>query len=168
MQPEQFQTSHQSNNTRLAETVELKSFRTRVKRIHVDEAHFILTAGVSRNGIPPFRPAWGTLNEVRSRLFPNIPCQALSATLPPSILHTVRLKLSLSHDATVIQTSINRPNIVYCRHPLVNSIKDMRNLDFLIPTNLSPPMRLPKVILFFMIMLSRTTSLQGHQPYVCK
>jgi len=47
-----------------------------------------------------------------------------------------------------IKLSSNRPNTVYATHPIVGSLSDFRNLDFLIPEPYPVDFRLPKTLVF--------------------
>jgi hypothetical protein len=47
---------------RLAQIIRHSQFSKLVKRVHVDEAHNIYTAGISLYDQPAFRPAWGHLH----------------------------------------------------------------------------------------------------------
>ena len=58
-------------------------FRKRI--VHINEAHFIYTAGAELYGLPAFRPAWGQLGEVRIKLGKVVAFQALSGTQPAHI-----------------------------------------------------------------------------------
>ncbi|KAK0434245.1 P-loop containing nucleoside triphosphate hydrolase protein [Armillaria borealis] len=60
-------------------------FQQRIRRIHVDEAHFIFFAGEKRYGIDAFREAWGRLREIKDVLPSRIPWQALTASCPPHL-----------------------------------------------------------------------------------
>ncbi|KAJ7703578.1 hypothetical protein B0H17DRAFT_912077, partial [Mycena rosella] len=82
-----------------------------------------------------FRPAWGSLNELRLRLPKDTPFQALSGTLPPHIKSAVISHLNYNPKTYVsLKLSSNRPNTIYATHKVVGSLKDFRNLDFLVPT----------------------------------
>jgi len=47
-----------------------------------------------------------------------------------------------------IKLSSNRPNTVYATHPIIGSLSDFRNLDFLIPEPYPVDFRLPKTLVF--------------------
>ncbi|KAJ7772814.1 hypothetical protein B0H14DRAFT_3859400 [Mycena olivaceomarginata] len=81
VQPEQLK-MYQGHLPRLARLLHKQCFLKTIARVHVDEAHFHYLAGLPQHGLPPFRPAWGTLNEFRLRLPKGTPFQALSGTLP--------------------------------------------------------------------------------------
>ena len=146
VQPEQF-FAFKGHLPRLANLLQGHSFRERVKRLFVDEAHNIATSGLPRDGQEAFRPAWAKLNEVRLRLPKAISVQALSATIPNHILDIVDKHLLLSPEHRIISLSINRPNIMYANHLLVGGINNYKNLDCIIPADLHPPIRLPKLLI---------------------
>ena len=62
-----------------------RKFNRLIKRLHVDEAHFIYSAGLDHYGLPVFRSAWGRLGEFRIKLGREITVQALSGTQPEHI-----------------------------------------------------------------------------------
>lgn len=120
-----------------------------VKRVHVDEAHFIHSAGTAQYGLPAFREAWGRLGEFRIKLGKSIPIQALSGTQPPHIKKLILENLLFDETSMVsIKLSSNRPNILYATHAIAGDLSDFRNLDFLIPDDCRPDARLPKTIVF--------------------
>ncbi|KAJ7242328.1 hypothetical protein C8J57DRAFT_1084414, partial [Mycena rebaudengoi] len=86
----------------------------------VDECHNIHTAGIKIHGRAPFRPAWGALGELRTRLPKVTSWQALSATVPPHIYKTIKEQLSFGEDVMVTKVSVNRKNLIYATHVLVN------------------------------------------------
>jgi len=124
-------------------------FTKLIKRVHVDEAHFIATAGLPRYGLPAFRPAWGRLGELRVKLRKHIPVQALSGTQPPHIKKVIIEGLLFNEEKLCsIKLSSNRRNTVYATHPIVGDLSDFRNLDFLVPASPSIDFRLPKTLVF--------------------
>ncbi|KAJ7240666.1 P-loop containing nucleoside triphosphate hydrolase protein [Mycena haematopus] len=97
-------------------------------------------------GLPAFRPAWGSLNELALRLPKGTPIQALSGTLPPHIKTTVIDHLNFDPAVFLsLKLSSNRPNIIYCTHRIVGLLTDFRNLDFLVSI---PFTRLVKVVIY--------------------
>ena len=124
-------------------------FRKRIARVHVDEAHFIYTAGVDLYGLTAFRVAWGRLAEFRIKLGKNVVFQALSGTQPEQIKKRIKENL-LFNDETLssIKLSSNRPNMAYATHPIVGMLSDFRNLDFLVPDPYPVEFRLPKTLVF--------------------
>ncbi|KAJ7272254.1 P-loop containing nucleoside triphosphate hydrolase protein [Mycena rebaudengoi] len=146
VQPEQFRLNH-GHLPKMARLLHDHKFVTKVKRVAVDEAHNIYTAGTKLNGRPPFRPAWGALDEVRSKLPKSTTWQALSATIPSHIYRCIHDHLGL-YDPINIRVSINRPNIIYANHVLIDGRRNLRNLDCIVPQPFHPPMRLPKLIIF--------------------
>jgi hypothetical protein len=57
-------------------------FWKRIVHVHINEAHFIYTAGLGLYGLPAFRPAWGALSDFQVKLGKNVVVQALSGTQP--------------------------------------------------------------------------------------
>jgi len=78
VQPEQL-SSIDGHLPRLARLINRdRKFAQRIRYLHVDEAHFIATAGQALYGVPAFRPAWGRLGELRIKLGRQVVVQALS------------------------------------------------------------------------------------------
>ncbi|KAF9545083.1 hypothetical protein CPC08DRAFT_649450 [Agrocybe pediades] len=138
---------YQGHLPRLAVCLHDKKFIDSIGHVFVDEAHNIFTSGTKKHEQPPFRPAWGALDEVRARLPKATTWQALSATLPLHILKRVDENLSFPQTRRLLRLSINRRNISYAVHTLVNGIQDFHNLDCVIPQPFHPPMRLPKLLI---------------------
>ncbi|KAJ7645870.1 hypothetical protein B0H17DRAFT_959312, partial [Mycena rosella] len=89
----------------------MPSFTKTIAHVHIDEVHNHSTVGVPSYGLPPFRPAWGSLNELRLRLPKDTPFQALSGTLPPHIKSAVISHLNYDPKTYVsLKLSSNRPN----------------------------------------------------------
>ncbi|KAK6996227.1 hypothetical protein R3P38DRAFT_2417634, partial [Favolaschia claudopus] len=63
VQPEQFRLQN-GHLPRLAKLLRNRVFVNKIKRLTIDEAHNIYTSGTTLNGRPPFRPAWGKLDEL--------------------------------------------------------------------------------------------------------
>ncbi|KAF8158781.1 P-loop containing nucleoside triphosphate hydrolase protein [Mycena galopus ATCC 62051] len=147
VQPEQFRLTN-GHLPRIARLLHDRAFVSKISRVSVDEAHNIKTAGTVINGRPAFRPAWGGLGEVRARLPKTTSWQALSATIPSFIHRTIRQSLGFMPDALSIKVSINRQNLIYASHKLVDGCANYRNLDCIIPQPFHPPMRLPKLVIF--------------------
>jgi superfamily II DNA helicase RecQ len=151
VQPEQLQ-SFGGHLPRFAQVLRNPQFSKLVKRVHVDEAHTIYTAGTSLYGQPPFRSAWGKLGELRLVLPKGTPVQALSGTFPPHIVNCIKEQLLFQSDNDVmINLTSNRPNITYAVHPIVGSLSNFQNLQFLIPEHGGHPFdlkRIPKTVVF--------------------
>ncbi|KAJ7436728.1 hypothetical protein FB451DRAFT_969590, partial [Mycena latifolia] len=145
VQPEQLK-SFNGHLPRLARLLNVAHFTKTIARVHVDEVHFLHTAGLPHYGLPAFRPAWGCLNDLRIRLPKGTPIQVLSGTFPPHIKSAVIHNLNFD-PATLIslKLSSNRPNTIYATHRIVGSLSDFRNLDFLIAI---PFTKLLKVVVY--------------------
>jgi superfamily II DNA helicase RecQ len=124
-------------------------FRKRIIRVHVNEAHFICTAGVGLYGLPSFRVAWSRLAEFRIKLGKNVVFQALSGTQPDHIKKKIYENLLFNDQKLCsIKLSSNRPNMAYATHPIVGTLSDFRNLDFLVPDPYPVDFRMPKTLVF--------------------
>ncbi|KAF8834573.1 hypothetical protein BDN67DRAFT_873768, partial [Paxillus ammoniavirescens] len=124
------------------------SFSKRINRVHVNKAHNIYTAGLAHHREATFRPAYNKLGEFCILLPKSTPFQALSATLPPHILAAVKEQLMISSNCLEIRLSTNRSNIMYATIPLVGSLHNFHNFNFLIPPEFHPPMAIPKTLVF--------------------
>lgn len=150
VQPEQLCVTHGHSKPRLARLIdEDRKFAKLIRRLHVDEAHFIHTAGLGHYGLPAFRPAWGRVGEFRIKIGRDVPTQALSGTQPKHIKETIIKSLLFDEDNLLsIKLTSNRPNIVYATHPIVGVLSDMRNLDFLVPVPYPAGWIMPKTVVF--------------------
>jgi superfamily II DNA helicase RecQ len=124
------------------------AFIKKIKRVHIDEAHNIYTAGLAHHGEEAFRPSYGKLGQFRVLLSKDTTFQALSATLPPHILSAVKRELLIRSDHLSLTLSTNRPNITYAVTPLIGGLRNFHNFDCLIPPNYTPPMIIPKTLIF--------------------
>ena len=149
VQPEQLSTMA-GHLPRLARLINQDQwFRKRITRVHIDEAHFIFTAGCGLYSLPAFHPAWGKLGELPVKLSKGVVFQALSGTQPKHIKKVIIESLLLDEENLChIKLSSNRPNTVYATHPIVGNLSDLCNLDFLIPDPYPADFQLPKTIIF--------------------
>ncbi|KAJ7603812.1 II DNA helicase [Roridomyces roridus] len=145
VQPEQLKT-FQGHLPRLARLLDVPQFTKTISRVHVDEGHNHVLAGLPRFGLSAFRPSWGSLKDLRLRLRKGVPFEVLSGTFPPHIKSAVVDHLQF-HPSNIlsIKLSSNRPNTSYATHPIVGKLSDLRNLNFLIG---SPHTFLRKTIVF--------------------
>ncbi|KAJ6536233.1 P-loop containing nucleoside triphosphate hydrolase protein [Mycena capillaripes] len=147
VQPEQFLIQH-GHLPRMARLLHDHKFVSRIGGVSVDECHNIYTAGSSRNGRQAFRPSYGALPQLRTRLEKTTAWSFLSATIPPHIYNHIHATLAIGPSPTIVRVSTNRPNLIYATHILVGSRGNMHNLDPIIPEDFHPPMRLPKLVIF--------------------
>lgn len=128
-----------------------QKFVKRIGFFFVDEAHFIITAGEPKLGEKlAFRTAYSKLAEVLLQLPVGIPVALFSATLPQAILHRIIKSLNLLTDMTdTLLLTTNRPNVSHTVIPMVDSIKNFSNLDFLVSQPFHPPMSYPPKSLIF-------------------
>ncbi|KAF8811263.1 P-loop containing nucleoside triphosphate hydrolase protein [Phlegmacium glaucopus] len=149
VQPEQLCVMH-GHKPRLACLIdEDHKFTKLIRHLHIDEAHFIHTAGLGHYGLPAFRPAWGRLGEFRIKIGRDVPTQVLSGTQPEHIKATIIKSLLFNEDTFLsIKLTSNRPNIVYATHPIVGVLSNMQNLDFLIPVPYPAGWIMPKTVVF--------------------
>ncbi|KAG1750538.1 P-loop containing nucleoside triphosphate hydrolase protein [Suillus paluster] len=144
--------------SRLALQLKDPTFTKCIGFFFIDKAHFIITAGEAQIGEKlPFRPAYGKLAEVLIQLPVDVPVALFSATLPLQTLEKVLKSLNLPRDKMdVIKLSTNRLNIMHAVIPMLDSIKNFSNLDFLIPFPFHPPMSYPPKCLIFIDHKLRT------------
>ncbi|KAI0315752.1 P-loop containing nucleoside triphosphate hydrolase protein [Amylostereum chailletii] len=133
------------NNPRIGQLIRdnKEPFKRKIQQVLVDEGHFVHTAGTDLYGLKAYRPAYGHLGSLRVWLATGMPIQVLSGTLPPHIKHSVVNSLGLRPNFTSIGMSSNSPNLIYATHPIIGSLNDFHNLDFLIP-----PPKLNDVVFF--------------------
>ncbi|KIM55652.1 hypothetical protein SCLCIDRAFT_17356 [Scleroderma citrinum Foug A] len=140
---------HNGHLPRLAKLIRNEcSFTSKISRMHINEAHYVHTAGIAHYGEDAFRPAYSRLGQFCVFLPKETPFQALSATFPPHILSTVKKELSLRSNLVEIHLSMNRPNITYATHVVSTSLRDFSNLDFILPLQLHPQTTIPKTLVF--------------------
>ncbi|KAF9045231.1 P-loop containing nucleoside triphosphate hydrolase protein [Panaeolus papilionaceus] len=144
-------TSTNGHTARLARIInENRAFVKLIKRVHVDEAHFIYTAGLPHYGLPAFRSAWGGLGDFRVKIGRHIPFHALSGTLPPHIKGAIMDNLLFERKSLLsIKLTSNRPNITYATHEIARELSDFRNLDFLVPVPYPENWVMPKTLVFY-------------------
>lgn len=124
-----------------------QKFINKIFHVTVDESHYLVAAGIPKNGLQPFRPSYGLLDEFRLLLPSKISFQALSATLNPYVKSLVKIKLSLRSNFLDLKLSVNRPNITYATYRLVGGTSNFRNLDFLVPLGYDKPFK-KKILIF--------------------
>jgi hypothetical protein len=133
----------------LGQLMQDHAFVKLIKRIHIDEAHFIYNAGMEHYGLPAFRDAWGRLAEFCIKLGKGVPAQALSGMQPPHIKKMIIEHLLFDETKLCsIKLSSNHANTVYATHPIVGERSDFCNLDFLVPDNCPTDICFPKTIVF--------------------
>ncbi|KIK40277.1 hypothetical protein CY34DRAFT_107835 [Suillus luteus UH-Slu-Lm8-n1] len=117
----------------------------------IDEAHFIITAREPKAGKElVFRVAYGNITEVLVQLLLEVPVALFSATLPQLMLKQIIKSLNLSMDITdTFMLTTNRPNISHTVIPMVDSIKNLSNLKFLVSVPFNPPMSYPPKLIIF-------------------
>ncbi|KAF8272466.1 hypothetical protein EI94DRAFT_1796088 [Lactarius quietus] len=129
VQPEQLYMSNAGHLPRLARLMAGdRHFVKLIQRVHVDEAHFIYTAGLKHYGLPALRSAWGGPPHIKVAIIENL------------LFDESRL--------CAIKLTSNRPNIVYATHPIVGELSDFRNLDFVVPRPYPAGWHLPKTVVF--------------------
>ena len=146
MTVEQLFESRQGRLPRLAIFLRKQHFQPYIRRIVVNEAHNIYTAGLPHYGLNAFRPAWGRLGELKIILPRRVQWTFLSATFPPHIRTTIEDTL-LKHGYSSIHTTSNRPNTTYATHEVINNIENMQNYECFLSNPFSLESQ-PRVLIF--------------------
>jgi hypothetical protein len=139
MSPEQLR-KYKGHLPRMARIIRQdQKFVNKIFHITVDESHYLVAAGIPKNGLLAFRPSYGSLDEFRLLLPSKTSFQALSATLNPFVKSLVKKKLSLCSNFLDLKMSVNRLNITYATYRLVGGTSNFHNLDFLVPLGYDKP-----------------------------
>lgn len=166
---EQFFKTTEGHFSKFAILLRDHSFCQRIAHVNIDEAHFIHFAGIPRFNVPPFRPAWGRLSELRLRLPKTVHYHAFTATSPPHVRKTIE-EFLLGTNYSFFQSCVNRPGIIYARHCVVGSFETLENYLCFIRTPFSdngPLTDQPRVLLFFdnnKLALRASKFLDSHAP----
>ncbi|KLO05405.1 P-loop containing nucleoside triphosphate hydrolase protein [Schizopora paradoxa] len=122
----------------LARLMHERTFTKRIKRVNVDEAHFIIKAGLAKGTDPPFRVAYSKIGDLRVHIGRDVSFVAVSATLPADVVQAIKENLHMKDNNTdTIMLSSNRPNLIYGVMKMVGSLKNFNNIKFLVPSRLS-------------------------------
>lgn len=140
----------------------LQSFRRKVLAVFVDEAHCISQWGGD------FRKAYAELGSLCALVPPGIPFAALSATLKPKVHLDIMEKLGMLEKSTVfLDLGNERPNVALLTQRLQHPLSSFRDLDFVIPKDISSLDQIPKTIIYIDSVLSVTKAvvhLYGQLP----
>jgi superfamily II DNA helicase RecQ len=120
------------------------AFHKNISHLVADEAHCITEWG------PEFRPAWMQIGTIRNLIAAGTPCMAMTATMGPGVLGTIRKVLHIDPDKSLhINLGNDRPNITQL---VVRMERDsgFEQLGFLL-NRLKPDGSgdLPRTIVFF-------------------
>ncbi|KAF8995196.1 P-loop containing nucleoside triphosphate hydrolase protein [Cyathus striatus] len=122
---------------KLSRLLHKPNFAKRIRFLFVDEVHFVYTAGIDLYGSKAFRPAWGYLSELRTKLGSNVAVAGLSGTLPQHIKGVVMQHLQFDDNRLYsIKLSCNCSNIAYATHEIIDQPSNYHNLDFILPNAL--------------------------------
>lgn len=112
-----------------------KLFVNLIRRVIVDEAHHISSAGRGHAGKKAHRPCYGRFHELRMKLTKGTPFSLLSATInAPHILNFITASAKISDDALHLSFPLNRTNIAYASLTLPGDLKgSLSSLDRVIP-----------------------------------
>ncbi|KIP02702.1 hypothetical protein PHLGIDRAFT_78720, partial [Phlebiopsis gigantea 11061_1 CR5-6] len=107
-----------------------------------DEAHCVSSWG-------DWRPHYKYADRLRT-LLPSIPFLLLSATLPRhvrnDVLDILQVKPSQAHE---VRLSNDRPNVYLSVRRIEHALTSYKDLDFLIPRDWKPGVKIPKFVIFF-------------------
>jgi hypothetical protein len=85
-------------------------------------------------------------------------CSHLSATITPYVKPIIDLKLSICPNHIKFSSTLNWPNVSSTSLDIVHSLSNFRNLDFLIPTIVSPTTTFEWMIIFDIQNMARNGS----------
>lgn len=124
-----------------------RTFQRSITDVFVDECHSIHVAGLGSNGLPPFRPCWGRLDEIKTQLPRSVCWHGMTATLPPHMFKTVSEKI-LHQGFRSTRATSNRKNITLATHQVVGSLEQLRNYRCFLTMPYNHATQ-PRVLLFF-------------------
>jgi hypothetical protein len=129
-----------SNPDFLKMTAEGSQFRRRIIGIVGDEIHLA-------HAWRTFRERWASLGSIRP-LLPGIPVMALSATLTPYVRRFVHRTFDMMAETSFIHRSIDRPNIYLHTRMTESTLKDYRELYWMVPQAIRHPADISPTIIF--------------------
>jgi superfamily II DNA helicase RecQ len=129
-----------SNPDFLKLTAEGSPFRRRIVGIVGDEIHLA-------HAWRTFRERWSCLGSIRP-LLPGVPVMALSATLTPYVRRFVHRTFDLMAETSFIHRSIDRPNIYLHTRMTESSLRDFRELYWMVPQAIRHPADISPTIIF--------------------
>ncbi|KAJ7689096.1 P-loop containing nucleoside triphosphate hydrolase protein [Mycena olivaceomarginata] len=140
----------QGHIPRFAKLLRDQEWVKKIRLLQIDEAHFIVTAGQAKGKETAFRPAFSNLGErLRVHLPSTTPCAAYSASMPKRVMDVVTKTLRMDPTNTVtVELSTNRPNLVYATIPMIGTINNLSNLNFLAPQPFPANYILPLSVIF--------------------
>ncbi|KAJ7177298.1 P-loop containing nucleoside triphosphate hydrolase protein [Mycena crocata] len=133
--------SYQGHVTRFAKLLHTPKWTKKVKLLQIDEGHFISTVGQpTQDSSVAFRPAFSDLGErLRIHLPASTPCAVYSASMPPDVIELIMKTLRMAPEKTVkLELCTNRPNLIYATIPMMGTLDNFANVDFLIPDPFPP------------------------------
>jgi len=117
-------------------------FGSRCLSVFIDEAHCISHWGNS------FRKKYASVGIVRAFLPKDTPIVAVTATLTPRVKDDLMAKLQFNRDIIFINIGNDRPNVAQVVRAMEHPMNSYRDLDFLIPENMSSPGNVNKCFLY--------------------
>jgi hypothetical protein len=69
--------------------------------------------------------------------------------ITPFVERVLDDKLSMRANQIKFRAGLNRPNICYASYDIVDSVNNLKNLNFLVPNVYHPPMLMHRTIVFF-------------------
>ena len=137
--------------TRLGRTLRKhKKFVSTIGHVSVDESHHVASAGMPGSlGESPWRSAYGKLNLFRLLLNKSTSFSSFSATITPYVERVLDHELSMRANQIKFRAGLNRPNICYASYDIVDSVNNLKNLNFLVPDVFHPPMLMQCTTVFF-------------------
>ena len=114
------------------EVLRKPAFGPRCLSVFIDEAHCVSHWGAS------FRKAYSSIGIVRAFLPRNTPIVAVTATLTPLVQQDLLSKLQFNRsDYLFVNIGNDRPNVSQVVRAMEHPANTLRDLDFLVPTDMS-------------------------------
>ena len=125
------------------EVLRKPAFGPRCLSVFIDEAHCVSHWGAS------FRKAYSSIGIVRAFLPRNTPIVAVTATLTPLVQHDLLSKLQFNRsDYLFVNIGNDRPNVSQVVRAMEHPANTLRDLDFLVQTDMSALNDIDKCFLY--------------------
>lgn len=125
------------------EVLRKPAFGPRCLSVFIDEAHCVSHWGAS------FRKAYSSIGIVRAFLPRNTPIVAVTATLTPLVQHDLLSKLQFNRsDYLFVNIGNDRPNVSQVVRAIEHPANTLRDLDFLVQTDMSALNDIDKCFLY--------------------
>ncbi|KAF9091303.1 ATP-dependent DNA helicase sgs1 [Mortierella sp. AM989] len=113
-------------STKLFNLLRNDSWRKKLRAVIVDEAHCVTSWADA------FRPGYGRIGELRTKLLDHVSFVSMSATLPPVELFKIKESIGCSPDVRVFNVTNDRTNIKYHVVEFAYTMASYQDLDFVL------------------------------------